>query len=111
MGERLTGLIVESGFADTFGLLARLGIRAQRATEQQDGFQNAEKMTRIVTPTCIIHGQNDVLIPPSDGEELYRCAAASDKTLVLIPRGGHNDLMMIGMTEYFTAIKQFVHRV
>jgi alpha-beta hydrolase superfamily lysophospholipase len=108
-GERLTGLIIESGFADTFGLLARLGVRVQGADEEQDGFGNAAKMGRVTTPTLVIHGQADVLIPASDGQALYRHCAAPRKRLVLIPNAGHNDLMMVGMSRYLGAIRAFVH--
>jgi len=111
-GAQLAGLIVESGFADTFALLARLGVRIQSTDvdmdEARDGFGNPAKMARITTRTLVIHGQADVLIPASDGCELYRRCAASDKQLVLIPGGGHNDLMMVGMTQYFEAIRNFV---
>ena len=57
----------------------------------------------------IIHGQADVLIPASDGRELYRCSAAPDKRLVLILGAGHNDLMMMGMVQYFEALRAFVY--
>jgi alpha-beta hydrolase superfamily lysophospholipase len=107
-GEGLAGLIVESGFADTFALLARLGMRIQGADEGRDGFGNPDKMSRVTTRTLIIHGQADVLIPASDGGELYRRCAAPDKQLVLIPGAGHNDLMMVGMASYFEAIRRFV---
>ncbi len=109
-GERLAGLIVESGFADTFALLARLGVRVQGVDvdEARDGFGNADKMARISTRTLVIHGQDDVLIPASDGKELYDRCAAPDKRLLLIPGGGHNDLMMVGMVQYFEAIRSFV---
>ena len=112
-GEQLAGLIVESGFADTFALLARLGVRVRGADvdETRDGFGNPAKIARVATRTLVIHGQDDVLIPASDGQELYRRCAASDKQLLLIPRAGHNDLMMVGMTEYFEAIRAFVHDV
>jgi pimeloyl-ACP methyl ester carboxylesterase len=107
-GDRLAGLIVESGFADTFGLLRRLGLRVQGADEERDGFGNAAKMERIATPTLVIHGQDDVLIPATDGQELYRRSAAADKRLVLIPGAGHNDLMWVGREAYFKAIGAFV---
>jgi len=107
--EQLTGLIVESGFADTFALLARLGARVQGADEERDGFGNPAKMGQLTTRTLIIHGQDDVLIPASDGRELYRRCAAPDKRLVLIPGAGHNDLMMVGMSQYFEAIRTFVY--
>ena len=107
-GDRLAGLIVESGFADTFALLARLGLRVRDADEARDGFGNAAKMSRINTPTLVIHGQNDVLIPASEGQELYRRSAAADKHLVLIPGAGHNDLLWVGRTAYFEAIADFL---
>lgn len=108
--DRLAGLIVESGFADTIGLLARIGARLPRAvltvaTESADGFDNAAKIERIHIPTLIIHGQNDILIPPDDAHELYRYSGAAAKRLVIIPGAGHNDLLWFGATDYFQAIR------
>ena len=108
-GDQLDGLIIESGFADTFGLVARLGTWVQGADEESDGFGNPSKMERITTRTLIIHGQNDVLIPPADGRELHKHCAARDKQLALIPGAGHHDLMLVGMAQYFEAIRTFVH--
>ena len=107
-GERLAGLIVESGFADTFGLLARLGLRVRGADEERDGFGNAAKMSHIRTSALIIHGLSDVLIPADDGQELHRRCTATDKKLVLIPGAGHNNLMLVGVAAYFEAIRAFV---
>ncbi len=106
--ERLAGLIIESGFANTLALLARLGLQVRGADEERDGFGNASKMSRIALPVLIIHGQDDVLIPASDAHELHRRCASPDKQLVLIPRAGHNDLMRVGLKPYREAIKQFV---
>jgi alpha-beta hydrolase superfamily lysophospholipase len=107
-GGRLAGLIIESGFADTFGLLARMGAFVPGANEERDGAGNATKISRVTTRTLIIHGHADVLIPAADARELYRRSAASDKRLVLIPGAGHNDLMWTGMTQYIEAIRTFV---
>jgi fermentation-respiration switch protein FrsA (DUF1100 family) len=109
-GEQLAGLIVESGFADTFGLLARLGLRVVGAEEERDGFGNAVKMSHSHTPALVIHGQSDMLIPASDGQELYRRCAATGKKLVLIPGAGHNDLMLVGVAAYFAAIRAFMRQ-
>jgi pimeloyl-ACP methyl ester carboxylesterase len=106
-GDRLAGLIVESGFADTFALLTRLGLRVQGADEARDGFGNATKIQVTQMPTLIIHGRNDVLIPASDGQELHCRSAAADKRLVLIPGAGHNDLLWVGQKTYFEAIQAF----
>jgi pimeloyl-ACP methyl ester carboxylesterase len=106
-GEGLAGLVVESGFADTFALLARLGVRVQGADEARDGFRNGAKMARIQMPTLVIHGQNDVLIPATDGQALYEHSAAADKRLVLIPGAGHNNLLWVGRQAYLAAIRAF----
>jgi len=106
--DELAGLILESGFADTFALLGRLGVGPTGAIEPRDGFGNADKIGRVTVPTLIIHGEDDVLIPARDGEELFRHSGAEDKRLLLIPRAGHNDLMLVGQTEYLDAIRAFV---
>ncbi|TKJ28151.1 MAG: alpha/beta hydrolase [Chloroflexi bacterium B3_Chlor] len=107
-GEQLAGLIIESGFADTFALLGRLAVPLEGATEDQDCFGNATKIGRVTIPTLIIHGQDDPLIPATDGQELYRRSAAGHKQLVLVPGAGHNDLMLVKRDEYFRAIHRFV---
>jgi len=107
-GDRLAGLIVESGFVDTFALLARLGLLLQGADEEWDGFDNAAKMETVQMPTLIIHGRNDVLLPARDGQELYRRSTAANKQLVLIPGAGHNDLLWVGRAVYLKAIRAFV---
>jgi alpha-beta hydrolase superfamily lysophospholipase len=106
--EQLAGLIIESGFAQTFSLLTRLGVQVQGADEERDGVGNARKISQITTPTLIIHGQQDFLIPVEQALILHRCCAAQDKQLVLIPNAGHNDLMMVGRSQYFKAIQKFV---
>lgn len=108
--EQLAGLIIESGFAQTLPLLARLGVQVQGADEQRDGVGNDRKISQITTPTLIIHGEADLLIPMAQALILYRCCAAKEKEIVLIPDAGHNDLMISGRVQYFEAIQNFVSR-
>lgn len=107
--ERLSGLIIESGFAHTFELLSRLGIIIQGADEERDGFGNLSKIGQVRLPALIIHGEADMLIPPSEGRALYERCASQNKNLVTIPRAGHNDLLYRGRERYFQAIRGFVH--
>jgi alpha-beta hydrolase superfamily lysophospholipase len=107
-GNRLAGLIIESGFAHTFALLSRLGVHIEDADEERDGFGNLSKIKRLELPTLIIHGGEDMLIPPSEGRALYASCAAERKQLVIIPGAGHNDLMYRGREQYFHSIREFV---
>ncbi len=107
-GEAIAGLVIESGFARTWPLVSRLGVRVQQADDERDGFGNLGKISRIATRMLIIHGEEDSLIPISDAEELVAHAAAPDKRLLRIPGAEHNDLMVVGMREYFGAIRDFV---
>jgi pimeloyl-ACP methyl ester carboxylesterase len=107
-GERLAGMIIESGFAHTFALLSRLGAHLQDADEDKDGFGNLSKIERVRIPTLIIHGQEDVLIPSSEGRALYERCDAQHKRLVMIPYAGHNDILYVGRERYFQAIREFV---
>ena len=106
--QGIAGLIIESGFANTFPLLARLGLHVAGASEERDGAGNLAKIRQIATRTLIIHGEEDFLIPISEAEELYKHSAAKEKRLVRIPNAGHNDLMVVGMRQYFGAIREFV---
>ncbi len=54
-------------------------------------FNNLEKAPRIKVPVLILHGTDDSLIPVEHGQKLYS-AITSQKTLILIPGGHHNDL-------------------
>ncbi len=106
--DDLAGLILESGFVDTFALLARLGIEVRGAIEARNGFRQADKIARVTVPTLVIHGEDDVLIPAQNGEELFRQSGAEHKRLLLIPGAGHNDLMLVGQARYLEAIRAFV---
>jgi len=108
--EAITGLIIESGFAHTSRLLARLGVVLGDLDATQDVFANLAKIGHIRLPTLVIHGQADVLIPASEGVALYEGSAAPDdeKRLVVIPGAGHNDLLALGADTYFEAVRDFV---
>jgi fermentation-respiration switch protein FrsA (DUF1100 family) len=103
---KVAGLIIESGFANTMVLLNRLGVMIH--AHIPDKYNNISKMSQMTLPLLVIHGENDGLIPASEGHELYQKAATTDKQLALIPGAGHNDLMMLGMFQYFEAIEQFI---
>lgn len=105
----LKGLIIESGFADVMGLLARIGIPVHRLSVPKEisGF-NISAIRKVEIPTLIIHGEWDEIIPVSEGEALYVASGATKKELLIIPRAGHNDLFWVGMESYMDAVCRFV---
>jgi len=107
--SQLQGIVIESGFANTFDLLKSLGIAASIPPTMEDHvFSNLEKIRSIHLPTLIIHAEKDHIIPLQHGQDLYQASPAKDKRLVIIPDANHNDLLMVGQNQYFQALMDFV---
>jgi alpha-beta hydrolase superfamily lysophospholipase len=110
--QQIHGIIIESGFASTMNLIAHLGFSGLFSGRGDlEGFGNAKKIESIAIPLLVIHGENDRLIPLSEGEDLHRLAGSEAKKLVVVPRADHNDLMMVGRNLYFKEIQQFVRSI
>ncbi|MGN7610957.1 alpha/beta hydrolase [Magnetococcales bacterium HHB-1] len=104
----IDGLILESGRAFSVPLFERAGLGFLEDLDERMGFQNDKKIAEISIPTLVIHGENDVVIPFSDGEALFERSAGDPKRMVRISGAGHNDLMIIGENLYFKSIRNFV---
>ena len=65
-------------------------------------------MTSISIPVLVIHGEMDTLAPVQDAVKMYEDFASEQKRLVTIPGAGHNDLLHVGIEQYFVAIRDFV---
>lgn len=106
-GDKLDGLIIESGFAQLPPLLARLGLPVQWQATLPDPIGNLRKMTEIKLPLLVIHGERDSLIPVANGQKLYDASPSNNKHIARIPDVGHNDLM-VRRDDYFGAIRSFL---
>ncbi len=105
---RLKGLIIESGFAHVIPLLIRLGLPDAMLASLPDPVGNARKMAGIQLPLLVIHGEEDNLIPVSNGQAIYDASPAPNKRILRVPDAGHNDLLMVAPQDYFAAIAAFV---
>lgn len=107
--NQLSGLILESGFADMFNLFEYLGFPAGTleltGTESHSGL---ELVRRITIPTLIMHGEYDQIVPVQEGQTLYDNVAAKDKRLLIIPGVDHNTIFLGGMELYLQALRDFV---
>lgn len=104
-GDRIDGLVIESGFAWAGPLLRLLGAEPDRiGFDESSGFANVDKIRTFAKPTVIIHAEFDHIIPFSDGKTLFDASGADDKVLVTIPGANHNDIFMRGREQYLEAI-------
>jgi pimeloyl-ACP methyl ester carboxylesterase len=111
-GDRIGGLVVESGFAWAGPLLRLLGVNPQRiGFDEAKGFTNVGKIGKVTRPTVVIHAEFDHIIPFSDGQALYEASAAVDKVLVKIPGANHNDIFMRGLDRYLEAVASLAEKL
>jgi len=106
--KELKGLIIESGFASAGKLLMYLGTLI--SFPRLEDFEKAtlERLRSITMPILIIHGEWDEIIPFEQAEVIYQNIGSKDKRLLRIPNAGHNDIMLVGMEQYFQAISEFL---
>ena len=105
--EEIEGLIVESGFGSAVRLLKYLGF-PELPLAIDPASTNSAKMSSIIMPTLILHGERDILIPVAEASSLYENTAAGRKRLVIISGAGHNDIMLVDINRYFGIIRDFV---
>ncbi len=111
-GDKIDGLIIESGFALAEPLLMLLGVDLRSLDfSESKGFRNIDKIRQFRKPVLIIHAEFDQIIPYSDALQFYRESPSPDKTLLKIPGANHNDIFSMGLMEYMSAIKSFVGRL
>jgi pimeloyl-ACP methyl ester carboxylesterase len=110
--DKISGLILESGFALTGPLLRILGIDPDAiGFKEETGFRNVDKIKTFDKPALIIHAEQDHIIPFSEGQALYNACSASDKSLLEIPGANHNDIFMRGLSKYMAAVKALAYGV
>ena len=110
--EKIKGIIIESGFAHSLPLAARLGYDvASAGIKEEDCFNNLSKIEAISIATLILHGAEDQLIPLHEAVKLQAESGARTKQLFVVPGADHNSLIAKGSDHYFDTIKQFTDTV
>ena len=110
--DKMKGIIIDSGFAETLPLAARLGYNViDSGLREEDCFNNLAKIREIEIPTLILHGADDQLIPLHEAVKLQAESGAKTKQLFVIPGADHNSLLIRGGETYFETIKNFTDTV
>ena len=102
-GERLAGVIIESGRPILGNFV--YGLPPQDAQALESDY--LAKVSSITIPSLVIHGELDELAPVQQAVQMHHAFQSDDKRLLTIPGAGHNDLLYYGLNEYFAAIKEF----
>lgn len=105
--DKIKGLIIESGFASVARLIRHLGLPSPGPDLTQFEQECLEMVRKISVPTLIIHGEYDSLVPLQEARDLFAHLGTNQKQLVIIPNADHNDIMFVGLTQYFNAIQRF----
>ena len=104
--DQISGLVLESSFANTGILLKFLGVNASEiGFNEEKGFRNLEKIRPWGKKTLIIHAEFDDFFPFSEAQSLYDACPSPLKTLLKIPGANHNDIFMRGFGAYMKAVK------
>ncbi len=104
--EHLRGLIVESGSSNVARLARLFGLSSERLADLGEALSVRNRS--ITLRALIIHGERDSLIPLSEAIALHDEIGSQEKRLVIIPGADHNDIMLLGAEQYFSAIRDFV---
>ncbi len=102
--DMVKGMIIESG-RPTLGQFLH-GLEPSLATRLEA--THREKVRSIQLPILVIHGEKDSLAPVQQAVDMYHDFVSPNKRLLTIPGAGHNDLLNLGLKEYFEAIRGFV---
>jgi len=100
-----TGLVVQSAFTSLADLTRihypALSFLLPFASMRYDALT---AIRAVKAPTLIVHGGSDSLVPVEQARRLYE-AANEPKRLLIVPDAGHNDVVPIGVTAYWEALR------
>lgn len=110
--EAAKGLIIESGICNTASYLEAIGANVSHLEfDEEEGFNNIQKIEKIKSPTLIFHGAKDALVTVSEAENLQASSGARSKQFFVIPGAEHHTLAQTGGELYFQTIKKYIDTV
>ncbi len=108
--ETLKGLIIESGFPSVVRIMIHLGMPPHGTDLEKIDQACLERIQRIFLPTLLIHGEQDWLVPLQNAQDLFQHLGTEEKELLVIPSATHNDIMLVGLQDYFETLQRFIKK-
>tara|TARA_B100001123_G_C14430883_1_gene678655 strand:- start:194 stop:484 length:291 start_codon:yes stop_codon:yes gene_type:complete len=75
-------------------------------------FDSLTRIRRLSVPVLVLHGDQDEIVPLSQGRKLYE-AANEPKRFQVLEGAAHNDTYEVGGEKYWRTIETFIadHRI
>ncbi len=91
----MRALIIEAGFANGQAMSESANPLGMPVTwVMREPMWNTRTIATVRMPVLIMHGERDVLIPVTQGRDLF-AAAPDPKQLLLVPAAGHEDVQKV----------------
>ncbi|RQD73655.1 MAG: alpha/beta hydrolase [Candidatus Syntrophonatronum acetioxidans] len=110
-GNEIEGLIIESGFISAVRLIKHFNLLSPGIDLDKLDRQCLDMVKEIEVPALIIHGQQDRIVPLEEGKDLYKNLGSSLKEMEIIPYADHNNIMFLGLDQYFMVINKFMAKI
>lgn len=102
--QKVGGLLLEAPFLSAFRSITEIPVFPG------DRFRNLERIAAIKSPSLVIHGRLDEVIPFRQGKRIHM-ELPEPKSFLEIPTASHNDLNLKGGVSYHAAIRDFLSQV
>ncbi len=100
------GLILEGSFTSVADLGQEIYPWVPVRWLSRNRFDSRSRIGSLRMPLLMIHGRNDVTVPPAQGRRLF-AAAPQPKTFLEVP-GGHDDAYEVGAEAYEAGMRHFL---
>lgn len=101
------GVVLEAGFPAARAVLETNPLMWLLSFFSTYRFPTSEWMSHVKTPSLVLHGDRDSVIPYRLGQQLYE-SLPGPKRFVTIPGGDHNDPVPTAAELYWGAVRDFV---
>lgn len=109
--EKLGGLILISPFSSGHAVMSQMGIDWLSFIVNGNPFDSASKLSRIKLPALFIAGELDKTITTDMTRDIFDSYPSQDKSLVIIPKAGHNDMFILAGSEILSRVSSFVFSI
>ena len=107
-GRPARALILESTFTSVPDLAATLMPFVLRFLAPSV-YLSESKLNRFHLPLLVVHGDADELVPVEMGRRLYE-VYTGPKRIFIVPGAGHTDVELVGGSEYYQVLDDFIRR-